>query len=80
MDNGGGFTRVLSLKDVLTLAFGAMIGFGWVVLSGTWLQGVGSLGAIIAFLIGGVLVGTSFQGRARPDHRDYRRHLERGYR
>lgn len=80
MDNGGGFTRVLGLKDVLALAFGAMIGFGWVVLSGTWLQGAGSLGAIIAFLIGGVLVGTSFQGRARPDHRDYRRHLERGYR
>lgn len=56
MDNGGGFTRVLGLKDVLALAFGAMIGFGWVVLSGTWLQGAGSLGAIIAFLIGGVLV------------------------
>ncbi len=56
MDNGGGFTRVLGLKDVLALAFGAMIGFGWVVLSGTWLQGAGSLGAILAFLIGGVLV------------------------
>ena len=56
MDSGGGFTRVLGLKDVLALAFGAMIGFGWVVLSGTWLQGAGSLGAIIAFLIGGVLV------------------------
>ena len=56
MDNGGGFIRVLGLKDVLALAFGAMIGFGWVVLSGTWLQGAGSLGAIIAFLVGGVLV------------------------
>jgi APA family basic amino acid/polyamine antiporter len=56
MENGRGFTRVLDLKDVLALAFGAMIGFGWVVLSGTWLQGAGSLGAIIAFLLGGVLV------------------------
>ncbi len=56
MDNGGGFTRVLGQKDVLALAFGAMIGFGWVVLSGTWLQGAGSLGAILAFLIGGTLV------------------------
>ena len=28
------FVRVLARKDVLALAFGAMIGWGWVVLSG----------------------------------------------
>lgn len=49
-------TRVLGQKDVIALAFGAMIGFGWVVLVGTWLQDAGSLGAILAFLIGGLLV------------------------
>lgn len=33
-----------------------MIGWGWVVLSGTWIESAGTLGAMIAFLIGGVLV------------------------
>jgi APA family basic amino acid/polyamine antiporter len=50
------FVRVLGRRDVLAVAFGAMIGFGWVVLAGTWLQEAGSLGAILAFLIGGLLV------------------------
>ena len=56
MDNRESFVRVLGQKDVIAVAFGAMIGFGWVVLTGTWLQQAGSLGAIIAFLIGGLLV------------------------
>ncbi|MGX1900682.1 APC family permease [Thermolongibacillus altinsuensis] len=50
------FNRVLTRIDVLFLAFGAMIGWGWVVLSGEWIISAGSIGAIIAFLIGGVLV------------------------
>ncbi|MBA4536160.1 amino acid permease [Bacillus aquiflavi] len=50
------FDRVLTRVDVLFLAFGAMIGWGWVVLSGEWIIGAGSVGAIIAFLIGGLLV------------------------
>lgn len=50
------FNKVLSRLDVLVLAFGAMIGWGWVVLSGEWINRAGSLGAMIAFLIGGVLV------------------------
>jgi amino acid transporter len=56
MENEERFIRVLGQRDVLALAFGAMIGFGWVVLAGTWLQEAGSLGAIVAFLIGAVLV------------------------
>ncbi|MGG4265423.1 APC family permease [Peribacillus simplex] len=48
--------KVLSKVDILFLAFGAMIGWGWVVLSGTWIESAGTLGAMIAFLIGGVLV------------------------
>ncbi|KAA5648825.1 amino acid permease, partial [Pseudomonas aeruginosa] len=43
-------------KDVLALAFGAMIGWGWVVSSGHWIMEAGSLGAILAFAIGGLLV------------------------
>lgn len=56
-------SRVLARKDVLALAFGAMIGWGWIVMTGSWIQSAGSLGAISAFLIGGVaivLVGLTY--------------------
>jgi basic amino acid/polyamine antiporter, APA family len=55
-ENQGQFQRVLGAKDVLALAFGAMIGWGWVVLAGGWVTSAGALGAIIAFAIGGVVV------------------------
>src|SRR5690625_3237030 len=48
--------KILGNKDLLSLAFGAMIGWGWVVTAGLWITEAGSLGAILAFLIGGVLV------------------------
>ncbi len=48
--------KVLSRWDVLFLAFGAMFGWGWVVLSGTWVMEAGTVGAMISFVIGGVLV------------------------
>ena len=57
------FLRVLSRKDVIALAFGAMIGWSWVVLTGTWIGSAGALGAIVAFLVGGgalVLVGLTY--------------------
>jgi len=48
--------KVLGNRDVLALAFGAMIGWGWVVTAGIWITEAGSIGAIIAFLIGGIMV------------------------
>ncbi|MDQ0175363.1 amino acid transporter [Bacillus chungangensis] len=48
--------KVLSRVDVLVLAFGAMIGWGWVVLSGDWILKAGSIGAMFAFVAGGILV------------------------
>jgi amino acid transporter len=33
-----------------------MIGWSWVALAGTWLESAGSIGAILAFLIGGVVI------------------------
>jgi len=48
--------KVLGNRDVLALAFGAMIGWGWVVTAGIWITEAGSVGAIIAFLIGGIMV------------------------
>ncbi len=50
------FERVLSKKDIMALAFGAMIGWGWVVLTGQWIKTAGSIGAILAFVIGGIVV------------------------
>ncbi|MDT8862914.1 amino acid permease [Alkalihalobacillus sp. MEB130] len=48
--------RVLSRIDVFVLSVGAMLGWGWVVLSQNWLTSAGSLGTILAFMIGGLLV------------------------
>ncbi|WP_251975806.1 APC family permease [Salinicola avicenniae] len=50
------FVRVLARTDVLALAFGAMIGWGWIVLTGGAILDGGSLGAMIAFVIGGIAV------------------------
>lgn len=50
------FERVLSKKDIFAIAFGAMIGWGWVVMAGDWIKGAGTLGSIIAFIIGGIMV------------------------
>ncbi|GAA5175952.1 APC family permease [Modicisalibacter zincidurans] len=48
--------RVLARGDVLALAFGAMIGWGWIVLTGNAILDGGSLGAILAFILGGIAV------------------------
>jgi amino acid transporter len=50
------FIRVLTRKDVLALAFGAMIGWGWVIMSGTWILRSGSVGAILAFAVAGLIM------------------------
>lgn len=51
-----GFVKVLGRADVLALAFGAMIGFGWIVLTGDFIDAAGSGGAALAFVIGGVIM------------------------
>ncbi len=48
--------RVLGRLDVIAVAFGAMIGFGWIVLTGDFLNSAGTLGAAMAFIVGGVVV------------------------
>ena len=58
MSNNGGrqeLQKSLNMKDVLALAFGTMIGWGWIMLAGSWVGNGGTLGAIIAFLLGGVM-------------------------
>lgn len=56
MDSDSKFIKVIGEWDVLALAFGAMIGWGWVVLAGTWITNAGSYGALLGFAIGGVAV------------------------
>ena len=46
----------LNTLDVLSVAFGAMIGWGWVVSSGQWIMAGGVLGTVIGFLIGGLMI------------------------
>ena len=54
--NYSGFKRVLNGRDVIMVAFGAMIGWGWVVSSGQWIQTGGAIGTAIAFCIGGIMI------------------------
>lgn len=42
-------------RDVLAMAFGTMIGWGWIMLSGQWAASAGMLGAILAYAVGAVL-------------------------
>jgi len=48
--------RAVSFKDYVALGFGVMIGVGWVVYAGQWVLSGGSLGALLAFIVGGVLL------------------------
>lgn len=52
----GRFRRVLRAREVLTLSFGAMIGWSWVLLTGYWVEQAGSLGVLIAFIGGGIVI------------------------
>ncbi len=48
--------RKLRLHDYFALAFGTMIGTGWLILMDDWLGRGGPLGAILAYIIGGILL------------------------
>ena len=50
------FAKVLKTPEVLTLSFGAMIGWSWVLLTGVWLTNAGTLGTLIAFSVGGLAI------------------------
>jgi APA family basic amino acid/polyamine antiporter len=45
--------RKLHATDYFTLAFGTMVGVGWLVVMDDWLQRGGPLGAILGFALGG---------------------------
>ena len=45
--------RKLRTKEYFTLAFGTMVGVGWLVVMDDWLRRGGPLGAILGFVVGG---------------------------
>jgi len=48
--------KSIPFRNFIALGLGIIVGVGWVVYSGQWLQDGGPLGAMIAFLIGGLLL------------------------
>ncbi|SEO42079.1 amino acid/polyamine/organocation transporter, APC superfamily [Halorientalis persicus] len=52
----GEFSRVLSKRDVFVLAFGAMVGWGWIIQSGYWIDEGGVMGSVVAFVLGAFMV------------------------
>ena len=50
------FSKTLNTRDLLSLSLGAMIGWSWVILTGKMIVTAGSLGCLIAFLLGGGIV------------------------
>jgi APA family basic amino acid/polyamine antiporter len=48
--------RKLRLPDYFTLAWGTMVGVGWLVVMDDWLLRGGALGALLGFAIGGALL------------------------
>jgi basic amino acid/polyamine antiporter, APA family len=48
--------RKLQVVDYFALAFGAMVGVGWLIVMDDWLGRGGPLGAVLGFLLGGILL------------------------
>ena len=48
--------RKLRLTDFFSLGFGTMVGVGWLVVMDDWLLRGGPLGAVLAFIIGGIVL------------------------
>jgi len=50
------FERVLTKKDLFVLAFGAMIGWGWIIQTGFWIDEAGVAGSVLGFVVGAIMV------------------------
>lgn len=50
------FNKAMGRLDALFVGFGAMIGFGWIVLAGGWIEEAGTMGALLAFVGGGIIM------------------------
>lgn len=48
--------KVITFRSYLAIGLGIVLGIGWVVYSGEWLAAGGPIGAMMAFLLGGLLL------------------------
>lgn len=55
-DPGPALRRVMRAREYFTLAFGSIVGVGWMIVIDDWLARGGSTGAMLAFLLGGLLL------------------------
>ena len=55
-DTPSRFAKVLRTREVITLSFGAMIGWSWVLMTGIWLSEAGFVGTVAAFAVGGIAI------------------------
>ena len=51
-----GLRKTLRAREYFTLAFGTMVGVGWMVVIDDWLSRGGAVGAMLGFLIGGLVL------------------------
>src|ERR1700758_3857892 len=49
--------RVLRGTEFFTLAFGSIVGVGWMVVLEDWYRRGGPVGAVLGFLVGGIALG-----------------------
>ncbi len=50
------FAKTLGRGDVWAFAFGSVVGWGWVMLAGGWVNTAGTVGAIVAFVIAAIIM------------------------
>ncbi|MEG1799712.1 MAG: hypothetical protein RR214_05950, partial [Synergistaceae bacterium] len=43
--------KTLGVKDIIALAFGAIIGGGWVMMADSWIATAGAIGITVAFVV-----------------------------
>ncbi len=55
-NNGNKLSKVLGRTDIIAIGFGAMVGWSWIMMTTSWVNEAGILGAVIAFLIGGAII------------------------
>ena len=48
-ERAGLLERAISFRSYVSIGLGAMLGMGWVVFTGSWLEAGGPLGAILGF-------------------------------
>lgn len=52
----GTLKRVIGPAQLFTIGFGCIVGFGWIILMGDWLQQAGPIGTMLAFAAGALVM------------------------